>query len=113
MRRDEERFIESIKQQLDQQSDTLDGRTLSQLRQVRTKAMAEDRITPWRRPSLAAFASVTVLAVAVWLALPVNNGGEQNMAALDDIELLAAADDLEFYENIEFYQWVESQDEQG
>lgn len=113
MCREDEKFASRIKQQLDQQVDGMDGQTLARLRQARATALADSSARAWRWQPIAAFASVTVLAVAVWLALPVNSGGEQNMAALDDMELLAAADDLEFYENIEFYQWVESQDEQG
>lgn len=113
MSRDDEKFVNGIKQQLDQQADGMDGQTLSRLRLARATALAEPRQGGWRWQPLAAFASVSVLAVAVWLAMPVNKGGEQNMAALDDMELLAAADDLEFYEEIEFYAWLEGQDEAG
>jgi hypothetical protein len=113
MSRDEEKFVNGIKQQLDEQIDGMDGHTLSRLRQARAAALTESTERTWRWQPLAALASVTALAVAVWLAMPVDNGSEHNMAALDDMELLASADDLEFYENIEFYEWVESQDEQG
>lgn len=113
MSRDDEKFVNNIKQQLDRQAEELDGQTLSRLRQARAGALAEDGGRQWHWQPLAAFASVAVLAVAVWLALPLNNGDERNMAALDDMELLAARDDPEFYEEIEFYAWLESQNEEG
>lgn len=113
MSRDEEKFVNSIKTQLDQQAEGLDGQTLSRLRQARAAAQRESVGRPWRWQPVVAFASVAVLTVAVWIAMPVTNNGEQAMAALDDMELLTAADDLALYEEIEFYQWLEVQDEQG
>lgn len=113
MSHDEEQFVNNIKQQLDQQAEGLDGQTLSRLRQARATALAAETKRGWHWQPLAAVASVSVLAVAVWLAMPVNNSGDHTLAALDDLELLASTDELEFYEEIEFYEWVGSQDEQG
>jgi len=114
MSRDEEKFVSGIKEQLDQQAEVLDRATLSHLHQARVAAQAEGAGRQWRHwQPVAAFASIAVLAIAIWVAIPVNNNGDQTMAALDDMELLTAADELEFYEEIEFYQWLEAQDEQG
>lgn len=113
MNGDDEKFVNDITEQLDRQAEALDGQTLSRLRQARASALAAGSGRQWHWQPVAAFASAAVLAVAVWLALPINNGGEHNMAALDDMELLASRDDLEMYEELEFYAWLEGQDEKG
>ena len=113
MSRDEEKFVNEIKRQLDRQAESLDGQTLSRLRQARAAAQAESGGWQLRWQPVALFASAAVLAVVVWIAMPINNSSEPRMAALDDMELLASNDDLEFYEEIDFYQWLEVQDEQG
>lgn len=110
---DEEQFVKEIKAQLDRQAESLDSRTLTRLRQARAAAQAEGAKRGWRWQPAAAFASVAVLAAAIWIAMPAGHDGTPRLAALDDLELLATNDDLELYEEIEFYQWLETQDEQG
>ena len=126
MNEDQDKFVNQLKQQLDQQGEGLDGETLSRLRQARARAVAAGDRKGFRLPGLktlgggaVAFASVSVLAVAVWLAVPTISTprvpvlAEAQATALDDLELLAATEELEFYEDIEFYYWLETQDAQS
>ena len=126
MSEDQDKLVNRIKQQLDQQSEELDGETLSRLRQARARALEAGERKGFNWLGLpggaVALASVAVLAVVLRLALPtattvemaqVTDPGPNHAQVLDDLELLAAAEDLEFYEEIEFYYWLETQDAQG
>ncbi len=121
MSKDQDKLVNQIRQRLDQQSEELDGETLSRLRQARARAVDAGGRKGFNLPGfgggVVAFASVSVLAVAVWLAVPTDT--IQEMPALaeapvfDDMELLAATEELEFYEDIEFYYWLDTQDAQS
>ena len=134
MSEDQDKFIKQARQALDQQSDELDDDTLSRLRQVRAKALkagerqASSKGFHWfglggANGGAVAFVSVSILAVAVWLAVPTSNGPDmlvqpsgmvaEQVEVFDDMELLAATEELEFYEDIEFYYWLETRDAQS
>ncbi len=124
MNEDQDKFIRQVKQQLDQESEALDAETLSRLRQARAYAISEGNDRKARHWSAlggraVAFASVSVLAIAVWLAVPTNPAqnapalAEAQVTAFDDLELLAATEELEFYENMAFYYWLEIQNAQS
>ncbi len=129
MSEDQDKFIRKIRQQLDRESEALDGETLSRLRQARARAVAAGDnghgMVHWLVSgrfggSAVALASVSALAVAVWLlAVPmiapqdVPLLAESQVSALDDLELLAASEALEFYEDIDFYYWLETQNAQS
>ena len=126
MREDQDKFIKQVRQQLDQEVDGLDGEPLSRLRQARAKALeaGEEKAFHWFGLGMmgrgaAAFASVAALAVAVWVGAPTVNDPEllagladapSESYVLDDIELLAANEELDFYDDVEFYYWIETQD---
>lgn len=111
----DDRLLRDIKKTLDQSNAVLDGDTLARLRQARHQALdaAETRRSPfvlWG--PVTAMASVAMLSLSLWLyqaeSAPVNM-----MAGLEDIELLAANEDIDFYENLDFYLWLEGQEERG
>lgn len=113
------RFEQDAQRALREQADALDAATRSRLSRARQEALAEfDRASArpawlgsgWQ-PALGA-AAVAVLAVALWTG----RGGppvEPALPATDDpalaLELLLADDSLELIDELEFYDWVESQ----
>ena len=130
MSEDQDKFVDQVRQQLDQQIDELDDKTRLRLRQARANALAvgDRKGANWFGLNnvgrgAVAFASLSMLAVAVWLAVPTSQGPEMlahsgesdtvQAQVFDDIELLAAVEELEFYEDVEFYYWVETQDAQS
>ncbi|HHJ81015.1 MAG TPA: hypothetical protein ENJ65_05230 [Candidatus Tenderia electrophaga] len=122
MSEEQDKFIKQVRQQLDQQNEALDSETLSRLRQARAHAVETgDRKSGLKgfAGGAVAFASISVLAVAVWLAVPTSTTqdvpvlAEVQATAFDDLELLAATEALAFFEDIEFYYWLETQDAQG
>ena len=107
--------------------DHLDGRTLSRLTQARYAALeaAKTRSPLWHWKWLApvtATAAATVLSITL-----INNSSrvsQPNMASNlselsiadlpDKLEIIAAEDSLEFYRDVDFYAWLDTElDEDG
>ena len=120
------RLIERIRRRLDEDLAELDSATLSRLRQGRQQALAaatQRKRLPWRvrwlerRPAsdwlvpAGAFASivVTAFALTVMVAEPQNGLAHE----VEDLDLLTAGEELELYENLEFYEWLEKREQTG
>lgn len=119
-------LIERIRRRLDESVSELDAATLSRLEQARQRALsagAESQrrrgrtrgltgrpASDWLVPA-GALASVvaTVFALAVMVAEPENGLTRE----LEDLDLLTVGEELELYENLEFYQWLEKRDQTG
>jgi hypothetical protein len=105
--------IESAARKVFEQSvGELDGATRSKLTQARHRALAELEQPPAAFGWLpqAALATLAAAAVGIW----VFRGSDSELtesAAVADIEILLSDDELEFYEELDFYAWLESQPE--
>ena len=100
---------------LDGAAENLDEKTLASLRQARMKALdsaAQSTGVNWMMPAggFAAVATVAVLSVSIWTANPVE---DELTNVFSDIDLLTSAESLEFYEELEFYAWIDEQDANG
>jgi len=102
---------EKVRQALDRSLTGLDGRTLDSLRRARMAAIAaaDTEKAPWyavhrwlTTGGIAAFA-VLVVAVSLWFAVPRQN---QTVAQVEDMDILAAHEHLEIYEDMDFYRWL-------
>lgn len=110
--REDREWIDRIKSHLDQQTEQLDAGVLSRLTRARHRALEAGRGSaagwPWKHwmplpvAGLAAAATV-LLALALTLGTPETGS---NGTPLEDLDLLASADQLELYENLEFYAWL-------
>ncbi len=115
MRRDEQdesAFLQHAKATLDRGDEELDPVVTTRLRQARRDALrGRARRPAWVLPTgaLAAAASL-VIGVGVWLHQPAPRGAAP---LLDDVELLSTSEDLEFYENLEFFYWLANEHEAG
>ena len=99
-------MLEKIKAALDESSEQLDQDTVRALRQARQNALEQLNKSRWNwqpMTGLAVAASVTIFAVGVVMLQTNQNDMMPNH---EDMPLLSAGDDLEFYENLEFYQWL-------
>jgi len=116
---DDQRWIGRAKDLLDHSAEGLDAATLSRLNRARQGALARARprtATRWFLPAGLASACLLLLAVAVW-NVHVRGGAippELPLAAAGgDIDLVSSDDSLELYQNLEFYAWLDAQDQDG
>lgn len=110
----EKDFIRSVVSGLDEESDRLSPALVRRLHDARMSALDAPR-TGWFRIPIAprwvtagGLASVAVLvaAVSIWL------GGSHNglqVKSPDEFEIAAAQEQLEFYEDLDFYRWLADQ----
>ena len=114
-------WIGQAKTLLDQSAQELDAATLSRLNRVRQAALGQARpraAQRWFLPAGLASACVLLLAVAAWHlyappggmapALPLTAAASSNGG---DIDLVSGDDSLELYQNLEFYAWLDAQDQ--
>jgi hypothetical protein len=104
-------FLRQVRKDLDQSCAALDGQTLSRLNRIRHTAL-ERKTARHRSPLLLPFgglvtASVLVFAVMLNDTPPEPTEGVPAAAEqLEDMDLLSASEGLDFYEELEFYQWL-------
>lgn len=103
----ENKLNTSIRQSLDESVDALDANTLSKIRQVRAQAVekAETRHVNWLGVMSGALATACVMVFAIMILL--NSPGTMEAVPVDDIELISSSDNLELFEDLEFYEWLE------
>ncbi|MGH8189251.1 MAG: hypothetical protein ACREUC_22030 [Steroidobacteraceae bacterium] len=94
----------------DESVERLDGRTRSRLTQARNRAVDELRSGAVRRRWLrgpTGLAAAMVVGAAVMLWAGVSRNPVPGAIPLDDLEIVADADDLELLQDVEFYAWLE------
>lgn len=108
---DEQALARVVTRHLDETLAQLDSLTVARLRAARAEALAgrsKPRLFSWSWLRLASWASAlaAVLAIALWWGV----ASQPEIDPLEDIELLASAEPLEFYEDLEFYHWLAIED---
>jgi hypothetical protein len=119
----DERFERGAGQLLRRSADELDAATLSRLNRARQSALAEfDRqrrrpawLVPGWQPALGV-AAVAMLAVALWVGrapgpatpLPAVPVEAARAVQAVDLEVILADENLELIEDLEFYDWLET-----
>jgi hypothetical protein len=115
-RRDRE-LVERARQLFRDGADNLDGATRSRLRQARARAVeaaARRSGSTWLAPRrLAPVGGViaAALALAVFWSAPEPAMAPVESAVLDDLDLLLEGEELELFEELEFYAWLLEQPE--
>lgn len=115
---DEALFLSAAKSTLDDKADQLDPQTRARLAQIRHQAIqaAADR-TSGRRVQRTArwWVPAGGVAVAAAIVFAVILGPETaltpeqqpaSMAVLEDINILTDSEEIEFYRDLEFYEWL-------
>jgi hypothetical protein len=108
-------WIAQAKALLDDSARDLDAATLSRLNRARQSALAQaarPRQRIWLLPAGLASACALVLAFVFWQ--PHHHGMPGSAAvALDTADAAADADMPEFYQDLEFYAWLDAQAKDG
>lgn len=103
-------FEKRAKALFDESVDQLDAATLSQLNRRRHAALAELHGHRLRWARWAPAAGVTAaLVVAVMLALP--QAPVDSALPVSDMDILLGEDSIEMLEDLEFYAWLDVQEE--
>lgn len=110
--RDNDRLLEQIKQQLDASADHLDAATQSRLTQIRSRAMdvATSQKWSWQMPTLALGSMAAVAAVTISLMWA---PATLQQTSLEDLPLLSANETFELIDEVEFYQWLAEENQNG
>ncbi len=109
-------FLKRIKTELDAELAQLDARTLARLRTARRQAVhgAAPAHTPFhgRRLALAALGTAALAAgvIGLW---PETQPPAVMTSSLEDNEILQARDNLDLYQNLEFYRWLAGAERRG
>lgn len=101
--RGDEVLLASIRQELDRSCSALDGYTLSRLHRIRSEAVARRRS---RLQALLLPFGGLVTACALVVAVSLNWHGGPQPSSVEEIEILADGEALDFYTEYEFYQWM-------
>ena len=124
---DKENWAGRVRTLLDESADGLDAATLSRLNRARQAALAQARPRAVRRWFLpAGMASACMLLVAVFAWHSYGPTGASSLppslsellpstasasAAGGDIDLVSSDDSLELFQDLEFYAWLDAQDQ--
>lgn len=120
----EQAFLEDIKARLDQSEDRLDDLTLMRLRRIRQQAVQAGSSNPpksevisrrerWLMPTASIAATVVITVMAFMITNRTSLHDEDMLAAVEDIPILEAEPAPEFYENLDFYLWLDEQKDLG
>ncbi len=108
-----EAFVEQAKEHFDKSVDNLDGATRSRLNRGRQAALAElgtggRKWSEWA--PAAGVAAAAVVAVVLWRGIPPTDDLTPPTANAD-IEILLTEDSFEMLEDLEFYSWIDLDEE--
>ena len=115
MRQDDkdQAFLHNARHILDDSVDAIDEQTTSRLKQIRYQALqSKPQKRHWLMPysAFAATAAVMILTVTVWLTQSPNINDE---LVLEDMPLLTTGEELDFYQDLEFYSWLDDEQING
>ncbi len=101
-------FLETAKYLLNKRADEIDPETRSRLRKGRYAALQSLRSRrhpiSWMWPAAGVAVACTVI-LAFFLVLK-EPGSKEVLSDMEDIELLASSAPIEFYDDLEFYNWL-------
>jgi len=111
-------WLADARARLDESAQSLDAETLSRLNRARQAALEQRRsrgLRGWRLPAAGLAASCAlVLAVVAWYPAGHQAGpaAPAHPIASSDAEV-GADDGIEFYQDLEFYAWLDAQEEES
>lgn len=108
-------FAAQAKKHFDESVENLDAATRSRLNQGRQAALAAVSTAgnPWGKWAPAfGVAAAAVVAVVIWTGNPATEPFTPPTANAD-IEILLTEDSFEMLEDLEFYSWIDLEDEPG
>ena len=106
--------VRRVRAQLDQGAQRLNVYTAQKLAQARTAAVNGERVPrtarSWWLPALGAGVAAALVVVVTLQVVRAPDTVVADAAAFD-LELLTSHDDLELYQELEFYAWLDDENE--
>jgi hypothetical protein len=107
-------WLQQAKALLDESARDIDGASLSRLNRARQAALAQRRVRTWQPAWIGATAGACALliAVGIWHAPQVAETPTLAVNPIaDEFDLVASDDNMELAQNLDFYTWLEVQDD--
>ena len=111
---DEQLLLSAAKSTLESRVDQIDARTQARLAVIRHRAVdiasgkhsATPDFTRWFLPvgGLATAMAAVLVVVTLWTQQPSQDLAP--VAVLEDLNLLTGSEEIEFYQELEFYEWL-------
>lgn len=102
----EQAFLHKARSLLDNSADELEPSTVDALKQLRRQALSQPTRRLWQTPYPAlAMAATVIIAVAVVVLNPATQPSD--MSELEDLPMLTSDEELEFYQELDFYNWLD------
>ena len=95
-----------IKQELDDSLNSIDAATLSRVRQVRARALEKTEKKSYNWFGIAGGAIATACVLMLVVMLSIKNEASVTPLTPEEIELISAMDEIEIYQDLEFYEWL-------
>ena len=111
MKKSDQQFADEAKSLFDDSVERLDAATLSALNRNRHAALERAQgARLWRRRWVPVTGVAAAIVVAAMLALP-GNGVDTIPAGTTDMDILLGEDSIEMLEDLEFYAWLDLQED--
>jgi len=107
---EEKAFLAASKAVLDESARDLEPEVATRLRQARYRALeTKSKSLRWLVPASGfAAVSVAIFAAALWLFQPSRIVPVQSV---EDLEILSSSENLELFDDLEFYHWLAEQNQ--
>lgn len=101
---EEQDFLKNVKQVLDRQAETLDAGCINTLRDARRKALQgrHSRRKPWVIALPSALTAVLSLSLLLWYI----DEPTHKTDPIEDLAIVVSEQNLEFYQEMDFYTWL-------
>ena len=108
----EQQFLDFVKRTLDQSIEDLDSHTTARLHSTRQTVLSgSSKTISWVQPAWAIAATcIVVFTFTLWES---DSPQLTSTLPLENMELLASAEEWDLYEELEFYTWLEENDPTG
>lgn len=112
MNNNEKDFLEFARQRLNQGTENLDPETRHKLIAMRNRALNIPERKKWL-PEWAPLPTMGLLTAVLYLILVYAKptSAPRLDTGLEDLEVLTSVDQLELYENLEFYDWLANEND--
>lgn len=107
----EQEFVTQVRDALDDSVERIDAETRHNIIAARQQALAQHKqntffASSWSKAAIATTLSIFVAVLIVKTQLP----GSIEEESIESMELMAAQDTLDMYEELEFYTWLADED---